>query len=145
MREAVPRSTDLVVCNPPYLPEAPRTLRGVGAHPLAAATIGTELLQQVIRDAPALLSRRGEMFVISSSLAEPEVMEAVPKEMNVDRVASRIVPFDIEAVRGDGGTPYIQWLKEERGLQESASGHHHAIVIYRIATERRLEEQGRGE
>jgi len=130
---AVPHGSDLVVCNPPYLPQPPPHTRGAAAHPLSRATVGTELLEQVLRDSPTLISPEGELLMISSRLAEQEIASSLPSAMTAKLVASRLVPFDIEAVRGEGEAEYVQWLREERGLQvRGNNGLVHAIGIYRI-------------
>lgn len=130
--DAVPAHSNLVVCNPPYIPELPTRPRGAGGHPLATATVGTELLQQVLRDSATLIASDGEMFMISSTLAEPEIRAAVPPTMAIERIASRSVPFDIEAVRGDDEGEHIAWLRSERGLEVKRQSLIHNIAIYRI-------------
>ena len=59
--DAVPAYSDLVVCNPPYIPELPTHTGKRGGHPLSAATVGTALLEQVLRDASSLISPGGEL------------------------------------------------------------------------------------
>lgn len=131
--DAVPAHSNLVVCNPPYIPELPARPRTAGGHPLATATVGTELLQQVLRDAAALIAPDGELFMISSTLAEPEINAAVSRTMTMERIASRLVPFDIEAVRGDNEEEHIAWLRQERGLEVRNRSLVHSIAIYRVA------------
>jgi methylase of polypeptide subunit release factors len=129
--DVVPRCSDLVVCNPPYIPEQP-TESGRRAHPLAAATVGTALLQQVLVDAPNLISPNGELFIISSALAEPEINGAMSSNMTIEEVARRLVPFDIEAIRGEGEDEYISWLRAERGLELRGKILFHNIAIFRV-------------
>jgi methylase of polypeptide subunit release factors len=129
--EIVPLESDLVVCNPPYIPELPGA-RGTRAHPLASATIGTTLLEQVLRDSPRLISASGELLMISSTLAEPEIRGSLPSKMNLVEVARRLVPFDIEAVRGEGEDEHISWLRAERGLEMRGKNLVHNIAIFRV-------------
>jgi hypothetical protein len=100
---------------------------------LATATVGTALLQEVLRDSPKLVAQSGELLMISSTLAEPEIRDAVPSTMSLERVASRLVPFDLETVRGDSEKDHVQWLKAERGLEVRNNSLYHNIGIYRIA------------
>jgi methylase of polypeptide subunit release factors len=139
--DAVPMESALVVCNPPYLPSPPQQIRGAGAHPLSTATVGTELLEQVLKDSEALVAPHGELLMISSTLAEPEINEALPSSMRMEPVASRRVPFDIEAVRGEGERRYIDWLKNERGLETSNRALFHNIAIYRVTPSRGVEAE----
>lgn len=129
--DAVPRPSDLVVCNPPYIPEHPSG-SGRRTHPLASATVGTTLLQQILQDAPKLISASGELLVISSTLAEPEIRGAVPSSMTLEEVARRMVPFDIEAIRGEGEDEYVSWLRTERGLEVRGKLLFHNIAIFRV-------------
>jgi hypothetical protein len=99
---------------------------------LAAATVGTALLQQVLRDAPTLLSPSGELLIISSTLAEPEIRSALPSDMDVEEAARRLVPFDIEAIRGEGEDEHISWLRTERGLEMRGKTLFHNIAIFRV-------------
>lgn len=131
-RDAVPEQSDLIVCNPPYIPKPPERLRGAGAHPLANATVGTELLQQVVRDSAQLLANGGEMLMISSTLAEREIFESVPADIAIQKVIARKVPFDIESMRGEGEKHYLSWLRDERGLESRGQAHFHDIAIYRL-------------
>ena len=140
--DAVPKTSGLVVCNPPYLPAPPLAIRGPGAHSLSAATLGTELLEQVVNDSASLIAPDGELLMISSALAEPEIVGAIPSSMHLERVASRRVPFDIEAIRGDDEEPYIAWLKRERGLETVDKLLMHTITIYRV-THSRAAAEGR--
>jgi hypothetical protein len=86
----------------------------------------------VLSDSTDLIASAGELFMISSTLAEPEIHRALPQAMAIERVASRSVPFDIEALRGDGEEDYVAWLSAERGLGRNKSGLVHNIAIYRV-------------
>lgn len=130
--DVAPRHSDLVVCNPPYIPVPPNLPRRIDKHPLASATVGTELLQSVVRDSEHLLSHTGELFMISSTLADVEIHEALPGGMNLERLAVRTVPFDVEAVRGEGEERHVAWLREERNLQVRDQILVHNIAIYRV-------------
>ena len=76
-------------------------------------------MQAVLTDSHVLVGANGELLMISSTLAEPEIYSAVPSEMSIDRVVSRSVPFDIEATRDENELRYVEWLQSERGLQVS--------------------------
>lgn len=129
--ETVPHQSDLVVCNPPYIPEQPGR-PGRRVHPLAPATVGTALLQQVLKDAPSLIRPGGELLIISSALAEPEIKNAVSNEMSIEEVARRLVPFDIEAIRGEDEDEYVSWLRTERGLGMRGRILLHNIVLLKV-------------
>jgi methylase of polypeptide subunit release factors len=131
---AVPNHSDLVVCNPPYVPKLPAHASDPGAHPLTTATVGTDLLQRVLRDCRLLTNEQGELFMISSTLAEPEIRVACQADVVVEKVASRMVPLDLEAVRGPHSKEHIEWLRTERGLDVRVDGSmFHNIAIYRVA------------
>ena len=79
-----------------------------------------------------MISARGELFVISSALAEPEIKNALPSNMRAEEVARRGVPFDIEAIRGEGEDEHISWLRAERGLEMRSKAPFHNIAIFRV-------------
>lgn len=131
--DAVPAQSRLVVCNPPYIPIPNQ--QGIDGllHPLAAATVGTELLAQVLTDSGSLIAPQGELYMVSSTLADPEIKAALPAGMTCRVMAARTVPFDIEAVRGQNEREHVTWLHKERGLKKGPNGALlHDIAIYRI-------------
>ncbi len=132
--DAVPQNNDLVVCNPPYVPVPHADLRPRSSHPLADATIGTDLLQSVVGDARRLVGDVGELIIVCSEMAEIEVKSAIPAGYAVAKVASRIVPFDVGPVRTD--PDHLRWLRDERGLREDKSrrSYEHGIAIYLITS-----------
>ena len=129
--EAVPLENDLVVCNPPYIP----TLDAVSArgHPdaLAAATLGTALLEQVVSDAPLLLAPHGQLLIVISEMARIELEASVPTGWTCSRLAVRRVPFNVSAAHGQ--VEYLRRLCDERGLIATvAGGYEHDIAIYGV-------------
>lgn len=140
--DAVPQMNDLVVCNPPYVPLPSGGI--VQLHPLATATLGTELLEQVVSHAPNLLAPDGVLAMVCSEMAEPELRAALPSGFTVTQVDKRRVPFDVEAVRGEHEKEIIRWLRSERNLQveRGRGSYSHVIGVYvvRSATGTSAEE-----
>jgi hypothetical protein len=79
-----------------------------------------------------LIAPSGELYMISSRLAEPEITTTVAPNMTIERIVSRSVPFDVEAIRREGADAYIQWLRGERGLETRNQLLVHNIAIYRV-------------
>jgi methylase of polypeptide subunit release factors len=128
----VQQGNDLVVCNPPYVPIPP----GVDVsklHHLTTATVGTDLLAQVISDVNILVAKGGELAVVISQLAYPELSASVPSGWTCQMVGSMTVPFNIEAIEGPTAAAHINWLESERGLRQVGGNHgsyEHDIAIY---------------
>jgi len=128
--DAVPSHNDIVVCNPPYIPHQPTPTTAKNLHPLRTATLGTELLETVISDAPALLSESGQLLVVASELAAQEIERAIPSGFTFKRAKTMTVPFNVGAARREAGL--LEWLQETRGLSKSDNGYRHDVTIFVI-------------
>lgn len=126
----VPAQNDLVVCNPPYIPALAVGAAPRNRHPLANATIGTELLEAVVRDSPTLLAPGGKLVLIISEMAQPELERALPAGFTVAKVHSQEVPFDVGSIRREQG--HLEWLKNERGLKQSGGRFLHTVSVFEI-------------
>lgn len=128
---AVPQKNDLVVCNPPYIPLPPGPPSIRSQHPLARATLGTDLLKAVIRDASLLLNPNGKLVMVISEMAEEVLKGSVPDGFSAKVVDTRRVVFDVGPVRGDKAL--LKWLKSQGKLSQSSGGRHsysHNIKVY---------------
>jgi len=122
------RQYDLILCNPPYIP-VPTSHTATGV-PSRLATHGTELIRELVCSAPALLRPGGSLVVVTSRLAESELIAAAgDANLEVVQETSRRVPFDIEDLDPD----HLQWLIESRGLEFDNQAFHE-IAIYRMRT-----------
>ncbi len=123
---------DLVVCNPPYLPQ-------VHAFPALAcqsAVAGTKLLEWIIENGPALGRRT---YVQCSCIARPEAERAAARAgVRLKLVGKeRLIPF---RVRHALQVPeYMELLKDpSRGLSHRSDTRHkywHSIATYRVERE----------
>jgi len=52
--------------------------------------------------------------------------------MTIQQIARRLVPFDIEAIRGEDEQKHISWLRAERELEVRDKSLFHNITIYRV-------------
>jgi methylase of polypeptide subunit release factors len=129
-QDHVPTENDLVVCNPPYIPMPPRITLQQNLHPLANATIGTELLETVISNAPSLLAPNGKLVMIISEMALPEYEHALPAGIASVKVSSQEVPFDVGSIRDYD--EHLEWLKNERGLRYYRGHYLHAVSVFEI-------------
>lgn len=139
--ERVSGPYDLVVCNPPYIPQLPGE---ESKHPLARATIGTALIGQLIGDLPHLLSPTGVMVIVASTMAEPEIMAALPSTFECERVAEMDVPFQVEALSTENPDRYLTWLLSERGLRRTnhpSDSYVHTVAIWTMQLSTVKEQQ----
>lgn len=96
------RYTDLIVCNPPYIPEMPdhKHLRSSTKEYLKAVA-GIDLLLEILDSLPTLLSSNGRLLLMLSSLCLKEVTPRIPKDFLVEKPYGNQgleVGFDVEAV-----------------------------------------------
>ena len=73
-----PRRFDLIVCNPPYIPDPPDTLRFESARNRSAAVAGLSLVSALLKSATSLLSEDGRILLMASEISLPEVLRLVP-------------------------------------------------------------------
>ena len=116
-------AVDHIICNPAQLPM--RKSEKVG-DPFFAGDDGREMIEGLIREAPAWLAPRGRLLMTHSSLADlpksMRLMESVGLEPRV--VAERLLEF----------RPFVDraWMDElggtDRGLYTIRDGHAHEIL-----------------
>jgi release factor glutamine methyltransferase len=89
---------DLVVCNPPYMPDKangePRYI-----SPYNRATTGLGLSQHLLESLPALLTPAGELLLMTSSVAKDEMLQVLPNDYEAVPAlvrAGRPVPLDLD-------------------------------------------------
>ncbi|HET9381432.1 MAG TPA: HemK2/MTQ2 family protein methyltransferase [Streptomyces sp.] len=117
---------DLVLANPPYVPapyDGPRAPRGA-ARAWDAGRDGRLVLDEICREAPAVLRPGGVLLVVQSALSAPgrtlERLRAADLKAAVTR--RRRVPFG-PVLRGR-----VRWLRE-RGLLDTAEDDEELVVI----------------
>lgn len=130
-RDYAPAENDLVVCNPPYIPASPIMGASRNLHPLANATIGTQLIESVVSDSPRLLAPAGKLVMIISDMAHPELQRALPDGFTVAKVLSKEVPFDVGSIRRENA--HLDWLKNERGLKHTGGRYLHSVSVFEIS------------
>lgn len=122
-----PNRYDLILCNPPYIPDPP-FFDGERAG-AAVATHGTELIREVLQAAPDLLVAGGKLLMVSSRLADEEIVDGARLSgLSFSLEATRKVPFDIQRM----DTAHLEWLASERGLSLLGNTAEHEIAIYRL-------------
>jgi methylase of polypeptide subunit release factors len=112
------RNFDLVVCNPPYIPEPPdnQHLRSSSREYLKAVA-GTDLLLSIVESLPNLLSSQGCLLLMLSSLCLRDIMPRIAGKFRMERPYGRAgieVVFDVEAVLSSDY--WRNWLVRERRL-----------------------------
>lgn len=128
---------DLVVCNPPYIPEPPgRTPTTLGHR--GSAVAGLDLIDSLLEAAPRLLSDpNGEMLLLVSSVTPPSYVEdRLPdgfescSDSNVTQ--GRSVLFEVEEIFD---LPvHLKFLETSGGIRREGSNYMHdlhALWIHR--------------
>lgn len=91
---------DLIVCNPPYIPDPPPAGSGdLGGYHRSVA--GLELNAALLGALDQLLSPDGQALLMTSSVSVAQVMEAVPEGFHASPVLpgrGRRVPLDVDVV-----------------------------------------------
>lgn len=121
---------DLLICNPPYLPN----LGGFSDLPLASTVFGTDLIEDVIRYGHDFAR---EVIISFSDLA---IIEANNAAHTWGRILEPIgkghrVPFRVSHAYDQD--EYIKLLMDKRGLEYSINENfplHHTIRTYRVLT-----------
>lgn len=91
---------DLIVCNPPYVPELTYLAQNHRTDRLSAVA-GLDLIALLLATAEELLSPEGRMLLMTSEVALTETLDMVPPSLEVDRPLGdegHEVLFDVEAV-----------------------------------------------
>jgi release factor glutamine methyltransferase len=89
---------DVVVCNPPYIPE-PEASRGSVKDFYATAVGGLELCEEILKNIDSLLSPGGRLLFMTSSTSAREVLQHLPSGFLVSAASTPLrVPLDVETV-----------------------------------------------
>ncbi len=98
--ELFPRPFDLIVCNPPYIPDPPDSLRFESARYRASAVAGLSLVAVLLRSASTMLTESGRMLLMASEVSLPDVVSLIPRELRCEEALGPSgfeVPFDVDA------------------------------------------------
>jgi len=90
---ALKESFDLVVFNPPYLPDEERTPDDAMADALGGGETGREVAERFLDDAPRVLAPEGRILLVVSSLSGVEAFED-RDGYSVERAASERFFFE---------------------------------------------------
>lgn len=123
------RSFDLIVSNPPYVPSREDALPRRGpSRAWDAGRDGRALIERIAREAPAHLRRGGSLWLVQSSISDPErTLEAL--------AAAGLQPEVAHRERGPLG-PLLAArapLLAERGLLGPGAGHEELVAIRALA------------
>jgi tRNA1(Val) A37 N6-methylase TrmN6 len=90
---------DVVVCNPPYIPEPDAKFRGV-KDSYATAVGGLELCEHILRNIDSLLTETGRLLFMTSSTSEAEVARFLPAGFRTTPAypGALRVPLDVDSV-----------------------------------------------
>lgn len=120
------RRFDLLVSNPPYIPEK-EVGRVGGREAHRGATTGTDLLEQILAALPNLLSDQGQALLMTSSTT-PDLRRWLPDEFECeDCLAAKevVVPFDVDFTLDNPDV--IERLKADGGLSGNDDTYQHAL------------------
>jgi len=91
----------VIAFNPPYLPKDEHTTDMDRA--LVGGMVGVEMTETFLREAPAYLQNQGSVYVVASSLADMERVEAamLKNGLRVERPATKKLFFEtLQVLRG---------------------------------------------
>lgn len=91
----------VIAFNPPYLPKDEHTTDMDRA--LVGGMVGVEMTETFLREAPAYLQNQGSVYVVASSLADVERVEAamLKNGLRVERLATKKLFFEtLQVLRG---------------------------------------------
>lgn len=123
---------DVVVCNPPYIPEYSV---GSSSGPHSKATMGTELLSSVVQATRELLAVDGEVLMIISNLSLTALWAALPSDVESTELVKKRVPFRIESAGAVEGSKELQSLLRwglNRVVNNGRPSYEHEIILYKL-------------
>lgn len=133
---------DLVVCNPPYIPVPPGR-----KHSANSSIGGTTLIRQVTESVPTLVSKRGVLIMVISTLAENELLAGV-RDAGLRCVvmgppSGVRVTFDQDDVLMDH--EWLKYLVNDRHLMGGQRGpYSHILKCYAIANQSSCDDSDSG-
>ena len=123
------RRFDLIVCNPPYIPLPPDMLTSTDQSPdYFRAVAGLDLLRDVLAAAPAMLTDRGRLLLMTSNICWDDVQKLLPPSCHVSRPLGENgfeALFDVEAVLHQNR--WLDFLSQQRGLTKRAGAYYHVL------------------
>lgn len=96
----IAQPVDLIVCNPPYIPE-PTGKDPVGHNGHHLAVSGLELCKDLLSSLDSILTPRGELLLMTSSLSSAAVQSLIPDGFMIRPAYADQgyrVPLDVDAV-----------------------------------------------
>jgi release factor glutamine methyltransferase len=141
--ELLSEKFDLVLVNPPYIPE-PDGQHGIpdGIPSFTAAVSGTALLQMILSKSDSMLAPGGVLIMLYSQLAEEEFRAGLPDGMSaiplVDEGGLEVL-FDVEDVFERPG--WLEYLKDERQLVLDADSnmYSHRVLVKAVTRTKDLQ------
>lgn len=116
-----PQNIDLVVCNPPYIPDFP--LDQLNREPYQMAVGGLGLYREIFGSLNRLLSTNGQLLLMTSSVSLSEVRPLIPAEFNITPALSGQglrVPLDVDNIWQSND--WREWLLKEGRIEEDEKG-----------------------
>lgn len=122
------RKFDLIICNPPYIPDEPlgSKITDKKADYLQAVG-GTELIDAILNNLNSLLTRTGQLLLLVSNLSLKHTLDFIPKNFTYELVLKEghKVLFDVEAVLKKQS--WLSYLQESCGLIKEGEVYYHWI------------------
>lgn len=112
------KKQDLIVCNPPYIPELPDNDSKTTGGLYLEAVSGLELIEYIIKELPNILSSKGKLLLMVSTLSLVETLSLIPKNYCVKKPfgnSSYEVLFDVEAVLEK--TDWLEFLEQKNNMK----------------------------
>ena len=129
---------DLCICNPPYIPLPPECFSQDDRFDAnRRATGGTELLENLIKGIPSLLTSTGALLLITSHLSLALITKLMPKGYNALNLLGehgmRVI-FDVDSVVTD--RIWLEYLIQSCGLIQEEGTFYHTLHPLLIRKER---------
>jgi methylase of polypeptide subunit release factors len=119
---------DLVVCNPPYIPDPTAEACGRSSADFYRAIGGTDLIGELLDACPRLLSKSGRLLMMLSSVCLKQARGQLPDGWRMQFPLGRRgfeVLFDVEAVLEN--RQWTEYLLQKHGLQERDGAYYHVL------------------
>jgi methylase of polypeptide subunit release factors len=132
--QSVTEPYDVVVCNPPYIP---RPDAAIEIDHRSAATMGTELLEQVAASAAALVGDKGVLFMVTSSLSGETLPKSIPPNYRAEVRLSVRVPFRVESAQLDRSPEALKYFLRPGGglftvVSKGRKNYEHDVILTAI-------------